>query len=205
MDYLSEFSFYQKEEEKNTIVNHNNQEEIFHMLSIEELNIKTETLKDLPVQVEMILNPKSQTFNLASNPFTISSLTCVLKIIGFTHNSSLEIYLNILKSIPEDRYYSISFELFFNTTQINCLITVNPGYKDTYFLHKSPAKYPLKLFVKTKYEKNHSILFRKILDLENITIEDAKGILDNNKFELLLHSSKLKVKNEDEVLNLIGV
>ena len=178
--------------------------DIFHQISIEEINIKSASKDSIPVLIEISLKQNSQTFHHISKPFKINKLTCTLSLIGFEHKLSLETYLNINNSSPEDKIYSVLLDLTLNSVSYRSIHLLNPSYKLSYLLQESFQKFPLDLVLRGKYETVHSILIQQILNKEFINIEDAGGTLNSSKLELIIQSSKLNVADEDEVLEIIG-
>lgn len=180
-----------------------NPADIFHHLSVEEAYIKSNLLKDFPTVLDITLNPKSATFNRVSKPFLIKEQEYDLTFIGFSHNSSIEIYLDKLALSTESHFCSISIEIILNSKRYYSLL-VTSSSKKSYLLQKTIVEYPLHIILKARYENNHTILFNKLLEKEIDSINQANGVLNETRLGLILQSSELKVQSEDKVLLMVG-
>jgi hypothetical protein len=179
--------------------------DIFHKLSIEELNIRSNSNKEMPVIFETLLNPNSHTFQSTSSSFALHTYTTHLTFISFSHNKSLEIYLNFPSTETSDSIFSFSFEIFINTKRVIVISSINLSYKRAYLLCKANIQFPVDIILKGQYEKLYTSLVQQILWIKPEDIEDNGGVLDPKLFSLILSSDFLAVKEEDEVLEMIGI
>lgn len=179
--------------------------DIFHKLSIEELNIKSNSNKEMPVIFETLLNPNSHTFQILSSTFQLHTYKTNLAFISFSHNKSIEIYLNFPNTDISDSISSFSFEIFLNKKRVIVLSSINLSYKRSYLLCKVNIHFPINIILKGQYEKLYTSLIQQILWIKPEDIEENGGILDPKMFALILSSDFLAVKEEDEVLDMIGI
>lgn len=182
----------------------NREEDLFHEIFLEELNVKSES-KNCPLVSEIELRPKNLTFHVNSDVFVIKRLEFVFKLVSFAHCQMLEIFLHVKNCEALDRFMSFSFYLDFEGEKPqSCIVTVNNSYKNDYFIQKFNVKYPKTLKIRGRYEKTHSKLFKKLLGIRKIKVSESANILDSQKLEMLLQSSRFCVESEDEVLFLLG-
>ena len=189
---------------RENLTKHQNPHEIFHRLSIEELKIKSENSKSISLLVDLTINPRSSAFHYKSNLFTIHGLQFSLNFVSFPHNTFLEIYLNIYNTETHDKFYSFSFNLNVNSAKFQFLTTINLAYKKSLLLQRVTVIYPVSVVLEGRYEQYYSKLFAKVLSIPDIQIEETSGAIDSNRLELILHNSNFIVRNEDEVLIMIG-
>ena len=178
--------------------------DLFHRLSLEELHIRSASPAEMPVVLELALNPETQNFQITSSKFLILNLRCQLVIIGFNHNSSIEVFVTFTVKEPKDCIFSISFEVWIGKNRSFVILPVNLTVKTTYSLGKFKDNVPNALILKAQYEKIHSLMINELLEIRPEMIEETLGLLTYDRFILIIASDNLRTNNEDEVMAIIG-
>jgi hypothetical protein len=172
-------------------------------MSLEELHLKS-VAPDMPVLVELSITPETQNFQITSNRFSILNLRCQLTIIGFKHNSSIEVFITFKTKELKDSIFSISFEMWIGKNRTFFILAVNLKVKATYSLGKFKETAPNAFVLKGQYEKIHTLMMNELLEIRPEMIEESLGLLGFDRFLLVLASDSLRTYNEDEVLAMIG-